>query len=224
MSDLLYDDDICKINKENIINGLILLDNIKDEKVSVGFFDPQYRGILDKMNYGNEGVGRGKARCELTQMDEDTIKQFIKKFDRVIKASGHLFLWVDKFHLCTGVLDWFEDTKFKLVDMIVWDKDKMGMGYRTRRQSEYLLIFQKEPTKAKGFWNIHNIPDVWKEKTKKVHPHSNPIELQKQLIAATTTEGDVICDPASGGYSVFNSCKLLENRIFIGGDIQYGED
>ena len=24
--------------------------------------------------------------------------------------SGHLFLWVDKFHLCQSVLDWFKGT------------------------------------------------------------------------------------------------------------------
>jgi site-specific DNA-methyltransferase (adenine-specific) len=27
---------------------------------------------------------------------------------------------------------------------------KMGMGYRTRRESEYLLVLQKPPLKAKG--------------------------------------------------------------------------
>lgn len=55
------------------------------------FFDPQYRGVLDKLKYGNEGQARGKARCELTQMDEDTIVNFIKEIDRVLKDSGHLF-------------------------------------------------------------------------------------------------------------------------------------
>ena len=36
-----------------------------------------------------------------------------------------------------------------------------------------------------------------------------------------TVDGDVVLDPASGGFSVFESCKLL-NRDFIGGDIEYG--
>ena len=61
------------------------------------------------------------------------------------------------------------------------------------------------------------------EKVVKTHPHSKPIELQKQLILATTAEGDWILDPASGGYSVLNACEGL-NRNFIGGDIEYGED
>lgn len=221
---ILKDDSVCKENFENKIDGLILLKNIESESISVIFFDPQYRGVLDKLKYGNEGESRGKARCSLQQMDESTIRSFIVEFNRIIKNSGHLFLWVDKYHLCTGVLPWFVDTSdFKIVDMITWDKDRIGMGYRSRRKSEYCLVLQKEPLKAKGCWTLHNIPDVWTEKTEKTHPHSKPIELQKNLILATTSEGDWVCDPASGGYSVFKCCKET-SRNFIGGDVAYGEE
>lgn len=176
------------------------------------------------MKYGNEGKQRGKARSDLPQMSEEIIKKFILEYNRILKPSGHLFLWIDKFHLCTGVLDWFSKTDFNLVDLITWDKDKIGMGYRTRRKSEYLIVFQKSPVRAKDCWNDHSIPDVWTEKTEKVHPHSKPIELQKRLIKATTKPGDVVVDFASGGYSVFKCCELLGDRFFLGGDIEYGED
>lgn len=219
----LFKSSIYSINKKNKANGLDLLADINDKAVATAFFDPQYRGVLDKLKYGNEGQARGKARCTLTQMDKDTIVNFIKEIDRVLKDSGHLFLWVDKFHLCQGVLDWFIDTNLNLVDMVVWDKGKIGMGYRTRRKSEYLVVLQKSPVRAKGCWNDHGIPDVWAEKTPKIHPHSKPVELQKRLIAATTQDGDYVLDPASGGYSVYEACKIL-GRDFIGCDIEYGED
>ena len=131
------------MNAKNNADGLELMASINDCCVSTAFFDPQYRGILDKLKYGNEGVSRGKARSSLPQMDEEIIISFINEINRVLKSSGHLFLWVDKFHLCQGVLDWFLDTSLNLVDMIVWDKGKIGMGYRTRRKSEYLIVFQK---------------------------------------------------------------------------------
>lgn len=156
-------------------------------------------------------------------MTEEKIIKFIEEFNRIIQPSGHLFLWVDKFHLCQGVLEWFENTDFNLVDMIVWDKDKIGMGYRSRRKSEYLVVFQKKPIRAKDVWTDHTIPDVWSEKIIKIHPHSKPINLQKTLIEATTKAEDFILDPAAGGYSVFEACKLC-NRNFIGGDLEYGED
>ncbi len=210
------------LNAKNKANGLELMADINDSCIAAAFFDPQYRGILDKLKYGNEGVSRGRARSSLQQMDEGTIIKFIHEINRVLKASGHLFLWVDKFHLCQGVLDWFIETELNLVDLIVWDKEKIGMGYRTRRRSEYLVVFQKSPVKAKSCWKDHTMPDVWKEKVQKIHPHSKPYELQKRLIAATTIEGDTILDPAAGGFSVLNACVELE-RKFIGGDIEYGE-
>ena len=212
-----------KFNKKNLADGLDLMSDINDCSIKTVFFDPQYRGVLDKLKYGNEGENRGKARSGLKQMDEETIVAFIKEINRTLKESGHLFLWVDKFHLCQGVLNWFTDTELNLVDMIVWDKGKIGMGYRTRRKSEYLIVFQKTPVKAKACWTDHAIPDVWLEKTSKVHPHSKPIELQSRLIAATTLKGDIVLDPASGGFSVFEACKLL-GIDFLGGDIEYGED
>lgn len=211
------------LNYKNKIDGLVLLKGIDTESVKVAFFDPQYRGVLDKLSYGNEGVGRGKARSSLQQMDLGTIIKFINEINRVLLPSGHLFLWVDKFHLCQGVLEWFMHTDLNLVDMITWDKDKIGMGYRTRRKSEYLIVFQKKPIRAKDVWKSHSIPDVWTEKVVKTHPHSKPINLQKTLIEATSNEGDLILDPAAGGYSVFEACKII-NRNFIGGDIKYGED
>lgn len=220
---VLKDGSTYRLNHKNIADGLELLADINDKSVATAFFDPQYRGVLDKLKYGNEGQARGKARCALKQMDEDTIIKFINEIDRVLQESGHLFLWVDKFHLCQGVLKWFADTSLNLVDMIVWDKGKIGMGYRTRRKSEYLIVFQKSPVKAKACWTDHAIPDVWEEKTQKTHPHSKPVELQRRLIAATTKVGDVVLDPASGGFSVFEACILL-GRDFVGGDIQYGED
>lgn len=212
------------LNKRNKINGLELLDIIPKESIKVSFFDPQYRGVLDKLSYGNEGRNRGQERTALPQMSEEIIENFIHKIEKVLLPNGYLFLWVDKFHLVEGVRDWFVNTpSLSIVDMITWDKQKIGMGYRSRRRSEYLIIVQKNPKKAKSTWVIHNIPDVWAEKLiHKSHTHSKPIELQKQLILATTLENDIVLDPASGGFSVFEACKLT-GRNFIGTDLIFGE-
>lgn len=210
-------------NFENLCDGIELLKQIKDDSLKAVFFDPQYRGVLDKMSYGNEGKGRGKNRSSLKQMTDEIILQFLSQIERVLKPSGYLFLWVDKFHLVEGIKPWLNKlSQIEAVDMITWNKMKIGMGYRTRRKSEYLLVLQKAPRLAKATWSLHNIPDVWEETVIKNHAHTKPIELQKQLILAVTDKGDFVCDPASGGYSVFEACKQT-SRNFIGGDIEFGE-
>ena len=206
------------LNKKNEMDGLKLLNIIPNSVVKLAFFDPQYRGIMEKMKYGNEGA-RQKERALLTQMSDETIMEFIKEIDRTLTPSGHLMLWVDKFHLVEGVSPWIAGTDLNLVDLVTWDKGKIGMGYRTRRKSEYLVIFQKSPKRAKDVWKVHDIPDVWLEKIKATHAHSKPVQLQSALINATTEEGDLVLDPASGGFSVFEACKNI-NRNFIGCDLK----
>lgn len=206
-------------NKELKMDGLELLKSIPDESIKTAFFDPQYRGVLDKQKYGNEGATKEKRRCELNQMDTATINSFIEEIDRVLIPSGHLFLWIDKFHLCEGVSEWFKELNLQKVDLLVWEKPRIGMGYRTRNKCEFLLILQKKPVRVKGCWTLHNIPNVWEEGVNTtLHPHSKPINLQTRLIEATTEPGDYVLDPAMGSGSVLRCCETL-GRNFIGGDI-----
>lgn len=206
------------LNQRNQYDGLNLLAELEPQSISLCIFDPQYRGILDKMRYGNEGVSRGRKRSLLLQMSEETIIEFIKGIADALTPSGHLFLWVDKFHLCTGVRGWLESDGLQIVDLVTWNKKRMGMGYRTRRQSEYLVIAQKLPKRAKGVWQRHDIPDVWDEKTEGGHTHAKPVNLQSALIEAVTHPGDVVLDPAAGSYSVLTASSKV-GRQFLGCDI-----
>lgn len=211
-----------KIDERQKMDGLTLLKKLPEKSVPLVFFDPQYRSILDKQSYGNEGEGRSKARTELPQMTDKVIKQFLKEIERALLPSGHLMLWVDKFIIFNGIHSFIEGTSFQLVDMITWNKDRMGMGYRTRRFSEYLVILQKPPIRAKGVWRLHDIPDVWLEKIEngdRNHIHAKPVDLQETLIRAVSNKGDIIVDPAAGGYSVMKAA-LNMSRHFIGCDLQ----
>lgn len=202
------------------MDGLELLARLPADAVPLAFLDPQYRGVLDKLAYGNEGRGRGRARAALQQMDEAAITAFIQAIDRVLTPGGHLFLWLDKFHLCTGFAPWLGGTRLAVVDLITWDKGRMGMGYRSRRQSEYLLVLQKEPRRARGVWTVHDIPDVWRERVERgLHAHRKPVTLQGKLIAAVSNPGDVVLDPAAGSFSVLEACQQ-QGRRFLGCDIE----
>ena len=212
--------DFLKPNTRLKMDGLEFLSHLPNESVPIVFFDPQYRGVLDKMNYGNEGKSKEKRRCSLVQMPEELIGKFIVGINNVLIPSGHLFLWMDKFHLCQGFKNWIDGTKLDIVDLIVWNKGRIGMGYRSRRVSEYCVVLQKQPKRAKGVWKVHNIPDVWDEPTKnKNHPHQKPIKMQAELIAAVSNEGDYVIDPAAGSFSVMEAAHL-QNRNFIGCDLE----
>lgn len=210
-----------EINKRHKMDGLSLLAKINVDSIPLVFLDPQYRAILDKQKYGNEGKNRGKKRAELPQMTDDVITNFVEEIGRILMPSGHLMLWVDKYMLCNGINGLFDGSALEIVDLITWNKERMGMGYRTRRFGEHLVILQKPPKRAKGVWHIHDIPDVWSEKIEngeRNHTHGKPLGLQKRLIEAVTNVGDVVVDPAAGGYSVLAAALAVE-RHFLGCDI-----
>lgn len=208
-----------KPNARLKMDGIEFLSKLPPDAIPVAFLDPQYRGVLEKLSYGNEGRSRGKRRCALKQMSEKTIGNFVRGIDRALMPSGHLFLWVDKFHLCQGVRPWLDGTALDIVDLVTWDKDTFGMGYRTRRRAEYCVVLQKQPRKAKGVWKIHTITDVTRERvSQREHPHAKPVDLQSELLAAVSHEGDFVIDPAAGSFSVLQAA-LNRQRNFLGCDL-----
>jgi len=213
---------VAQLDQRNQGNGLELLFRLPNESTSLVFFDPEYRGVLDHQGYGNEGE-RQKGRAALDQMTGEVIRQFIGQIGRVLTPRGHLMLWVDKFHVAEGITPWLQGAPLKVVDMITWDKGRIGMGYRTRRRCEYLMVIQKLPVRAKGVWTLHNIPDVWAEKLTKdaagSHAHTKPVGLQAQLIAATTPPEGLVVDPAAGSFSVMKAAHEMGRR-FLGCDLR----
>lgn len=200
------------------MDGLLLLQKLYDTSIPLVIFDPQYRGLFDQLKYGNEGK-KLKGRFQLPQMPDTVIASFLKEIDRILTPSGHVMMWVDKFMLINSIQSLVAGTSLKVVDFITWNKGRIGLGYRTRKKSEYLVIIQKPPVRIKGIWNVHNIPDVWDEKIiNKNHAHSKPIELQKRLIEAVTKMGETVVDPTSGGYSTLTAANEV-GRNFLGCDL-----
>ncbi|CAG8799713.1 22961_t:CDS:2, partial [Racocetra persica] len=132
---VIFKEGFFPFNAKLKMDGLALLKYLKNCSARVIFFDPQYRGVLEKMNYGNEGE-RQIERSKLPQMSEE----------------------------------------FEIKVGLVW-----GIAP---------VVFQKD------------------------HPHQKPRDLQKVLIEAVSNPGDLIVDPAAGGYSVLEAC-LLTNRVFL---------
>ena len=216
-------------NKYLQMDGLVLLDSLGENSVDLAIEDYQYREVMDKLNYGNEG-SRQSGRVSLEQMSTDTIIEFLTKTAFVLKPSAYVFLWIDKFILCEGHhLSWlksvnenYEKPILNLVDMITWDKGLIGQGYRSRRKGEHLLIIQKTPKSTKS-WMDRGIPDVYPEKiphprTKGYHPHRKPMGLISRLIKSCTKEGDLVLDCCAGSFSTFDVCKET-GRDFIGCDL-----
>jgi site-specific DNA-methyltransferase (adenine-specific) len=198
-------------------DALTLLRSLPDGCTPLVFFDPQYRGVLDRQQYGNEGA-RQKGRVALPSMTGENIDLCCREAARVLAPGGYLLRWVDTFHLCEGDHRRIADV-LTCVGLIAWDCLRMGMGYRARYRGDYLLVLQKPPLRAKSTWRDHGIPSRWHEKVdNKTHPHVKPAGLIARLIGAITAPGDLVIDPAAGSFVVMHVANEMGRR-FVGCDI-----
>jgi site-specific DNA-methyltransferase (adenine-specific) len=219
------------LNVAQCRDALDLLRALPTACAPLAFFDPQHRGVLDRLKFGNEGA-RQRGRARLPAMSEDYIDACCREIGRVLIPGGYLMLWVDTFGLCEGhhfrIADppeWLAKRSnessagaLKVVDLISWDCLRMGMGKRSRRRGDYLLVLQKPPVNART-WRDHAIPSRWPEKVgKAAHPHIKPIGLISRLIAAVTEPGDLVVDPAAGSFAVMRAARQL-GRHFVGCDV-----
>lgn len=207
-------------NARQKMDGLALLRSLEDRSAAAVFLDPQYREVLDQQAYGNEGQ-RQQGRADLPQMDGETIAAFVKDSIRVVRSSGYLFLWLDKYLLFSGDWHkWFPDLMpARLVDGAIWDKETFGMGTRFRATFEALAVVQKGPVRGADTWRDHAIRDLFRAKPdRKRHPHAKPIPVIERLIKCVTEPGDVVVDPCAGGYAVLDACRAT-GRTFVGCDL-----
>jgi site-specific DNA-methyltransferase (adenine-specific) len=211
---------VIKRNARQQLDGLELLRSLPDESAALAFFDPQYREVLEKLKFGNEGERQGR-RAELPQMTSAQIAAFVEQLGRVLQPSGHCILWMDKFCLVNGAWrEWMRETiDLGEVDMITWNALRFGMGKRSRGTTEFAVVLQKFPHRA-TVWKNRAMRDTHTEQSDRgEHPHAKPFVLTYDLIRCLTKPGDVVVDPAAGSYVVLDAC-VQAKRTFIGCDLE----
>ncbi len=207
-------------NARQVMDGLNLLRAIGSREASCVVCDPQYRQVLDKLQFGNEGARQGE-RAALPQMNDAQIAAMMVEIERVLSPSAHLLLWVDKFGLVSGHWRrWLPDvTSLAPVDCCIWDKERIGMGRRFRSRFEAVIVIQKGPLRAEGIWKNRSLPDVIRAKADRArHPHAKPVAFVQSLIECVTEPDDIVVDPCAGGYGVLDACRA-SGRTFIGCDL-----
>ena len=216
----------------NRADGLELPRALPADAFPLVVLDPQYRGVLDKLDYGNEGE-RQRARAQLPQMDEAQIAAFVAASATRLRPSGHLLLWVDSFHLVTGVAAWTAGTGLEVVIHVTWAKGRVGtvdgaawakgpwgMGYRTgaRASTCWSCRSRRGGPRASGAATTSPTSGGRRSGRRRARAHRKPVGLHSALIEATTEPGEIVLDPAAGGYSVLTACRRT-GRSFLGCDL-----
>ena len=117
-----------------------------------------------------------------------------------------------------------EKAGFNLKNIIIWDKQRNGMGDLTTTfgySYEFIIFASKGQPKIRG----KRISDVWQfarvNPKEQNHQNQKPIDLLKQAIEKSSDESAVVFDGFMGSGSCGVAC-VNTNRNFIGIELDEG--
>lgn len=142
------------------------------------------------------------------------------EFYRVLKKNAHCYMMCD-WKTMFVLKPMGEAAGFRLRKPLVWDKQRIGMGYSYRARYEIVMYFEK----GKRRLNDLSIPDVLEcEKDRgSEYPTQKPVELLYTFVKQSTVEGETVLDCFMGSGSTgeaalklgrnFQGCDLSERAV-----------
>lgn len=133
---------------------------------------------------------------------------------RVLARNSHFYLFCDPETMFVAK-PIAEQCGFRFWKPLVWDKQKIGMGYHYRARYEFVLFFEKGKRKL----NDLGIPDVIEcARIRNGYPTEKPVYVSEVLIQQSSVAGELVVDPFMGSASV-GEAALRHQRRFMGCDV-----
>ncbi len=97
---------------------------------------------------------------------------------------------------------WMDRAPWAFFHAVVWRKAGLGMGWRYRRDYEFVMVARKASGKLAWYDNSHTISNVVDGRrilpSVDDHPTPKPVELIEHFIRLHTQPGDLVLDPFMG--------------------------
>ena len=192
---------------------LKVMKDLEDGSVDAVITDPSYS--LPNSQF------RPKARISQRTFGEFSAQQFffgafLDEAVRLINEYGDVYLFCDE--VFYAVLYPLYYSRFYSTKLIVWDKERIGMGGMWRRQYELIIHGRINPYSEKsGDADIVRCAPV----RDKIYQSEKPIELIKKFINKNNKLDRVVLDPFMGSGTTGVAC-VQTGRDFIGIEIDKG--
>lgn len=199
------------------VDAVEWLKTLEDNSVDLVVTDPPYESLEKHRSKGTTTrlkVSKGSSNQWFDIFPNSRFPELFEQIYRVLKNNSHFYLFCDQETMFV-VKPLAEACGFKFWKPLVWDKEKIGMGYHYRARYEFILFFEKGKRKL----NNLGIPDILSaSRIRGGYPTEKPVSISKILIEQSTTEGQLVIDPFFGSGSV-GEAALSCKRNFAGCDI-----
>jgi len=185
-------------------------------KVDAVVTDPPYSsgGFQEA---GKSAGSIGSRQDDTIWMDNLSSRGYSRVVVRVLKKirSAEEFYVFTDWKMWQATVDCFEDAGIRARNMLVWDKQQMGMGLPWRNQHELICYGRRRNARrlTGGFGNVLKCARSGNEN----HPTEKPV-LLIQSILMNATDG-IVLDPFMGSGTTGVACARTARR-FIGIEIE----
>jgi site-specific DNA-methyltransferase (adenine-specific) len=201
------------------IDAVEWLQNLPNQSVDLVITDPPYES-LEKYR----AIGTTTRLTNSKASSNDWFKIFpnarfpelFEELYRVLKNNTHFYMFSDA-TTAFVIKPIAEAAGFRFWKPLIWDKEKIGMGYHYRARYELIMFFEKGKRKL----NDLSIPDILRSpRIDGGYPTEKPVPISEILVRQSTKSGELVCDPFMGSCSAGVASANL-NRSFCGTDICY---
>jgi len=173
--------------------------------------DPPYSSGGRQDGGKRNSTSIGTRTDDTIARDNLTTKGYVALICRVLACikSETAFVFTD-WRMWTWTFDALESSGYPVRNMLVWDKQQMGMGFPWRSQHE-LIAFAKQSGAEMMDGKLGNVLQVNRQPNE-LHPTQKPIELIATLIG--NTKGDTVYDPFLGSGTTLIAAEQLGRKCY----------
>jgi site-specific DNA-methyltransferase (adenine-specific) len=204
----------CVLNRGDAVDWLR---TIPDASIDLIITDPPYESLEKHRAIGTTTrLKHSKASSNdwFEIFPNARFEELFTELYRTLKKNRHLYLFCDQETMFVAK-PVAEAAGFRFWKPLIWDKQKIGMGYHYRSRYELVLFFEKGKRKL----NDLSIPDILGvARIRNGYPAEKPVAMSETLIKQSSDVGELVIDPFMGSASVGLAALKLK-RGFMGNDL-----
>lgn len=197
-------------------DALTTMGSLPDGSVDLIITDPPYESLEKHRRVGTTTRlkhSKSSSNDWFEIFPNDRFRDFFSMAYRVLDKNAHLYLFCDQETMFI-VKPIGESVGFRFWKPLVWDKQRIGMGYHYRARYEFVLFFEKGKRKLNnlGVPDVITVPRIWNG-----YPTEKPSAVSEILVCQSSAIGDRVLDPFCGSGSV-GVAAVAHGRNFLGAD------
>lgn len=225
---IYYQDDKITLHHGDCIEVMQSLDS---ESITTVLTDPPYSsgGRRENSKSMRKSMTRAVEDDDWIRGDGMSTNGFVHllrlcgiEWRRVLVTGGHVLSFID-WRMAFSLQAALETADLRQHPILVWNKDRLGMGSIFRNQHEFIVHMSAGNPNAPQRRDVPNVltfPPVRNGD----HPTEKPDGLLQTLLSVVTPPGGVILDPFAGSGSALYAARALGHRaIGVEADERYCE-